>query len=670
MSRCFVTGATGFLGSRLVEGLIQQGHDLVLLLRLPDSSRSKYLIAQWQQQIEALDNDASCDIWQGDICQDGLGLTEQQRLTGFEHVYHLAANYDLAASNDLVLETNVQGTENLFVRLKEDAFSGQVHVLSSIAIAGDYKGRFSEDMFDEGQQHEHVYHLSKFQSEACARRYRDEFCMDVKIYRPGAVVGDSKTGETDKIDGPYYMFLLVSFLKRWLPAWAPLVIPKLDATIDIVPQDYVIDALILLSQSIDTGEQYCFHLTDPNSPSLCDVFKNIIKVADGPQIAASLPLDKLSKYGFGVKQLGMIKQLKAIQLTLDKVFERLGIPSSVFHALMPSVQFSADQTQGLLRQEGLVVPPFTSYVERLWDYYNRNLDPAKNRDQSAVQRLKGKVVLITGGSSGIGFASAKRALAYGAKVILVARHEEVLLACKQTLLAEVGGDVEQIHIYTCDISKLDECDQLVAWVNKNFGTVDILFSNAGRSIRRSLSKSEDRFHDLERTMQLNYFGAARLILGLLPSMVANGGGHILHSSSMGTMAVTPRFGPYMASKSALDALCDSIAAEYADRNICATSIKFPLVKTSMVAPTSEYKEAELVSPDAAADMFINAVIDRPRKQVTKLGVFLGSLSLYTPDLVTQIYNYLYQIWPDEKGEFPDMLMDRALLTGFIPHSPL
>lgn len=670
MSRCLVTGATGFLGRRLVEGLIQRGHALVLLVRFPESSRSKYLIAQWQQKIEVLGNGASCEIWQADICEKDLGLAGEYTLTSFEHVYHLAANYDLSAAEDLVLATNVQGTENLLARLNEDDFSGQVHVLSSIAIAGDFNGRFSEDMFDEGQQHQHMYHLSKFQSEACARRYRDEFNMDVRIYRPGAVVGDSKTGEADKIDGPYYMFLVISFLNRWLPKWAPLVIPKLDTTIDIVPQDYVVDALILLSQDIDTGEQYCFHLTDPGSPSLYDVFKSIIDAAGGPQIALALPMNNLSRYGFGLKSLGMVKQLKAVQLGMDKVLENLGIPSSVFQALMPSVQFSATQTQSLLRQNGLVVPSFTSYVDRLWDYYNRHLDPVKNREQAAIQRLKGKVVLITGGSSGIGLASAKRVLACGATVILVARHEDALSESKQTLSEAVEGSADLIHTYVCDLSKLEECDQLVAYVESNFGSVDILFSNAGRSIRRSLAKSKERFHDLERTMQLNYFGAARLILGLLPSMVANGGGHILHSSSMGTMAVTPRFGPYMASKSALDALCDSIAAEYADRNIYATSIKFPLVKTDMVAPTREYKDAKLVSPDAAADMFIYAVIDRPRKQLTKLGIFLGSLSLYAPDLVTQVYNYLYQIWPDEKGEFPDMVMDRALLTGFIPHSPL
>ena len=671
MGLCLLTGATGFLGHQLVSGLLKQGHQLVLLVRNPEADRCRNLISKWETLTSSLGNGASLAIWRGDICLPDLGLDMNAcSLDQFEHIYHLAAVYDLAAPERTVLDTNVGGTERLLECLKASRFSGRVHVVSSIAIAGDYEGEFSEDMFDEGQNHPHAYHSSKYKSEACARRYREECGMDVRIYRPSAVVGHSQTGEIDKVDGPYYMFLLVSFLKRWLPPWVPIVIPKYEASLDVVPQDYVIDALLCLSQMEDTEGQFCFHLTSSSSIRLDQMFKYILRAADGPKVGLSIPLNFSGVQGGIWKQLSMVKQLKIVQLLLDKTFSKLGIPISVFSAMMSSVTFSSDKTRGLLDQQDICAPQFEDYVNVLWDYYNRHLDPVKDRDALAKKALEGKLLLITGGSSGIGFASARRALQYGARVILVARHEDKLMQCKSDLLEGGLYSSDKIDIYPCDISNLDECDGLVSYIEEVYGEIDLVFSNAGRSIRRSISHSEGRFHDLERTMQLNYFGASRLILGLLPLMLKSGGGHILHSSSMGTMAVTPRFGPYMASKAAMDALGDSLAAEFSDRGINVTSIKFPLVKTKMVAPTKEYKDAELVSPDSAAQMFIDAVIDRPRKQLTGLGLFLGTLSLYAPELVTQIYNYLYQIWPDEKDDFPDMALDRALLTSLIPNSPL
>ncbi len=671
MSLCFVTGATGFLGRQLVNALLRQGHHLALLVRNPESESASTLISSWKSLVLELNNESSLEVWQGDMRQDDLGLDHADRcLAMFDHVFHLAAVYDLSAPEKIVMDVNVAGTERLLERLRVEGFVGRIHMVSSIAVAGDYQGLFSEDMFDEGQAHSHPYHLSKFQSEACARRFRTDYDMDLRIYRPAAVVGDSRTGEIDKLDGPYYMFLLVSFLKRWLPPWVPIVIPKLQARLDIVPQDYVVAALLRLSQTEDLEGQFCFHLSGSRPLPLYQVFKQILRAADGPKVGLSVPVSLTGLQGGVWKQLAMAKQLKAVQLLVESAASKLGIPSTVFDAMMPSLEFSAGLTQGLLERQGIRTPVFESYVEQLWDYYNRHLDPAKNREQIAARALKGKRVLITGGSSGIGFASARRALAYGARLILVARHEDKLRECRQVLATAYPAFEHNIDTYACDLSHLEECDALVSYVEQSYGEVDILFSNAGRSIRRSFSCSQGRFHDLERTMQLNYFGASRLVLGLLPSMIRQGGGHILHSSSMGTMAVTPRFGPYMASKAAMDALCDSLAAEYANRGLAVTSIKFPLVKTGMVAPTKEYQGAELVSPESAAQMFIDAVIDQPRKQLTGMGVFLGSLSLYAPELVTQIYNYLYQIWPDEQGEFPEMGLDRALLTRIVPNSPL
>jgi len=673
MARCLVTGGTGFLGRHLVDVLLERGCQLTLLIRNPQDEKHQLQLDGWREKISLSSNGSALDVWEGDLSKPNLGLTAAQPLSGFAHIYHLAAIYDLNADPAWVMKTNVEGTETLLARMVETEFSGCLHFVSSIAVAGDFQGNFSESMFDEGQAHPHTYHLSKFESEACVRSFQSKGQFSTRIYRPSAIVGHSKNGVIDKIDGPYYMFILASKLKRLLPAWAPLVMPSIPGVLDMVAVDYVADALATISllgeDEIPNG-QFCFHLTNPASPTLDEAFKMILRSADGPRVGLSIPFGKLSKYGLGMKVLSMLKELKAVHIFLSEALKRLGLPETVFEAMMSGVRFSATDTTALLSKQEISPPPFQDYIDVLWDYYNRHLDPAKNRETLAENAFSQRVILITGGSSGIGYACAKRALTLGSHVILVARHEEKLTECAEQLESIAVRKSLRVDTYACDLSKLDDCDLLVSYIKEKYGAVDVLFNNAGRSIRRSISRSQDRFHDLERTMQLNYFGASRLMLGLLPGMIENGGGHILHSSSMGTMAATPRFGPYMASKNALDTLMDSAAAEYADRNIMFTSIKFPLVKTNMVAPTAEYKDADLASPEFAAQMFVDSVIDKPRKQISNLGVLMGAVSLIAPSIVTQIYNYAYQIWPDESGDYSDLVIDRALVTSIIPHSPL
>ena len=151
--------------------------------------------------------------------------------------------------------------------------------------------------------------------------------------------------------------------------------------------------------------------------------------------------------------------------------------------------------------------------------------------------MRGKVVLITGGSSGIGLAAAERCADAGATVAIVARDPEKLEAAR-ALIAGRGGTV---FAYQCDIADYQACDSLARQVLAKHGGVDILVNNAGRSIRRSIDLSYDRFHDFERTMQLNYFGAIRLVMGLLPTMQEQGRGHVVNVSSIGVQTNPPRF---------------------------------------------------------------------------------------------------------------------------------
>ncbi len=249
------------------------------------------------------------------------------------------------------------------------------------------------------------------------------------------------------------------------------------------------------------------------------------------------------------------------------------------------------------------MPPLESYADRLWDYWERNLDPDLFKDRSLAAAVRGKVVLITGASSGIGSATAVKVADAGATVLLVARSVEKLEETKAEI--EAAGGVA--HIHRCDMSDIEDVERMAEEVLAYHGHVDILVNNAGRSIRRSVGLSYDRFHDYERTMQLNYFGAVRLILALLPSMRARKSGHIINVSSIGTQTNPPRFSAYVASKAALDAFSRVIASEVIDDGVHITTIHMPLVRTPMIAPTRMYDMFPAITPEEAAEMIAKAM---------------------------------------------------------------
>ncbi|MBJ8345239.1 SDR family NAD(P)-dependent oxidoreductase [Antrihabitans sp. YC2-6] len=266
--------------------------------------------------------------------------------------------------------------------------------------------------------------------------------------------------------------------------------------------------------------------------------------------------------------------------------------------------------------------------------------------------LEGRRVVITGGSSGIGAAAALAVAQAGGTPILVARSLDKLEEVKAGIEA-AGGTA---FVYTCDVTDAESVTELVATLVKDHESIDMLVNNAGRSIRRSLSLSHDRFHDFERTMALNYFGAVRLIMELLPHMKEHGFGHIVNISSIGVQTNTPRFAAYVASKSALDAFSRVAASEVHGDGITFTTVHMPLVRTPMIAPTSMYDAFPVLSPEEAADMVVRALIKRPKEIGTPIGT-LGELS-YTlaPGLVDVILHRAYRLFPDSlaaKGVTPD-----------------
>jgi NAD(P)-dependent dehydrogenase (short-subunit alcohol dehydrogenase family) len=256
--------------------------------------------------------------------------------------------------------------------------------------------------------------------------------------------------------------------------------------------------------------------------------------------------------------------------------------------------------------------------------------------------VRDKVVVVTGASSGIGKATALKLAEAGAKVILVARGEEKLLETK----AEIERAGGQAFICTADISDMASCDALVARVVKEHGGADYLVNNAGRSIRRGIVNSLDRFHDFERTMQLNYFGAVRLILGFLPGMLEKKRGQIINISSIGVLSNAPRFSAYVASKSALDSFSACAASELLDRNVTFTTINMPLVRTPMIAPTKMYENVPTLSAEEAAGLVVDAIVHKPVRIATRLGIFAAVCHAAAPRLTQVLLNTAYNMFPD------------------------
>jgi short-subunit dehydrogenase len=267
---------------------------------------------------------------------------------------------------------------------------------------------------------------------------------------------------------------------------------------------------------------------------------------------------------------------------------------------------------------------------------------------SLEDAVSGKTILITGASSGIGRATSLKLGGAGGTVLLVARTKE-----KLDELAEEIDDLGGIaYAHPCNLTDMDDIDRMADEVLDQHGEVDILINNAGKSIRRSVSRAYDRFHDYQRTMQLNYFGPVKLILKLLPSMRERGSGHIINVSTIGLQVNTPRFSAYVASKAALDAFSRSIGPEVIGDGVHLTTIYMPLVRTPMIAPTKIYDRFPTLTPEEAAEMITDAIRKRPKRMATTLGTIGQITYALAPGAQDLLANQAYLMFPEGDGDKP------------------
>jgi NAD(P)-dependent dehydrogenase (short-subunit alcohol dehydrogenase family) len=635
----FVTGATGFIGRHLVQELVDhRDGEIFVLVREGSMRRMEALLDRWgSERVTPV---------VGDLGKPALGVDEgwvKEHAGSVDHFFHLAAIYDMTADDETNEVLNVGGTRNA-VELADQLEVGCFHQVSSVAAAGDFHGQFDETMFAEGQHLPSPYHRTKYESE---RIVREEAGVPWRVYRPAIVVGHSQTGAMDKVDGPYYFFPLMKAMRDRLPSWLPLVGIDLGDT-NVVPVDYVAKAMDHLAHLPDRDGE-AFHLVNPEPQPVVDMVNSFCRAAGAPTFAT--PIDRTVTRGpmsLVPRRLhpsaiatGLVR-MAPVQAVLDQTIGRLGIPAEVLGHSSFTAVFDSRRTEKALAGSGIGVPDLDSYARTLWGYWEEHLDESTGRDPRVREALRGKYVVITGASSGIGQVTALKVAQAGGIPVLVARGKDKLEETRAAI-EQRGGTA---HVLPCDLSDLEAIDRLCEQLTTDLPSVDFVINNAGRSIRRSLRLSHDRFHDFERTMQLNYFGAIRLVMGLVPQMRNQKRGHVVNISSIGVQTNPPRFSAYVASKSALDSWSNVVSSELVGDGVTFTNIHMPLVRTPMIAPTKLYDKFPTISPAQAADLVITAMVERPHEINTALGNAGAIAHTVAPKLAFRVLNMAYHVFPD------------------------
>jgi thioester reductase-like protein/short-subunit dehydrogenase involved in D-alanine esterification of teichoic acids len=616
--RYVVTGGTGFIGRRVVSRLLESRPDaqVWVLVRRRSLGRFERLAARWGDRVKPL----VAELPELDLTDEVLA-----ELGGIDHVVHCAAIYDITAGEAEQRATNVEGTRAVIGLAQR--LDATLHHVSSIAVAGDFRGEYTEDDFDVGQQLPTPYHQTKFEAELLVRSAAG---LRYRIYRPAVVVGDSRTGEMDKVDGPYYFFGVLAKLAV-LPSLTPILLPDTGRT-NIVPVDYVVDALVALLHA-EGCDGRAFHLTAEKTIGLRGIYRGVAKAAGLPPLRGSLPRSVAAPV---LKVRGRARVVRNMAAT------QLGIPAQVFDLVDLAPTFVSEKTRNALQATGIRIPEFSSYAPRLWRYWAEHLDPDRARRDDPQGPLQGRHVIITGASSGIGRASAIAIAERGATVFALARNGAAL----DQLVAEIRANGGVAHAFTCDVTDSASVEHTVKDILGRFGHVDYLVNNAGRSIRRSVVNSTDRLHDYERVMAVNYFGAVRMVLALLPHWRERRFGHVVNVSSAGVQARNPKYSSYLPTKAALDAFSDVVGSEVLSDHITFTNIHMPLVRTPMIVPSHRLNPVPAISPERAAAMVVRGLVEKPARIDTPLGTLAEAGNYFAPRTSRRILHQLYLGYPD------------------------
>jgi len=642
-----LTGASGFIGTWLVGELLDRNPNSVIFSLTRPSSKGKLLA----KIADKFGEDAASRVFpvEADISQPRMGLDKavyqafMKGKTGVDHFFHVAASYDLSASDEDNAKANVDGTTYAvnFANDLQNAFATRFHYVSSIAVAGNYSGIFFEDQLQEGQSFDNAYSRTKYEAEVIVR---NKAKGSLRIYRPGIVVGDSQTGVAEKVDGIYYWMEPIQYMRRILPGSA--VIPCVEGnSINIVPVDFVVQAMDAIAHNDDPSlDGKAFALVDSNPGTLIETLNTLAKAAHAPSFSSRIPsfIEAVipGRFWQSVKSISLLANSPA--WLARSVWQ---IPETAVAYIENDTDYDDTETRAALEGTGIRCPPFKAYCWKLWDFFERQM--RLDRPQALRQAVRGKVVVVTGASDGIGKVLSVRLGRAGAHVVLVARSKDKLQDTKKEI-ESAGGTAD---MFAADLSREDSTYAMIDAVNKKYGACDVLVNNAGRSIRRSIEyHTRDRFHDFQRLMELNFYGSMRTTLGFLPGMRKKRYGHILNVSTIAELTLVPRFAAYVASKSALTSSSSILAHEVAPDNVSVSNVFMPLVATKMLAG-NDYV-VDLLTPEQACQLIEKAIVTKQRRVETSLGWWLRLGHLVAPTLTSSILTVYYRLEPEKppKGQ--------------------
>ena len=391
MTTYLLTGSTGLIGRHLLVKLLDDPDARVhALVRAGSVGRLEAALAELPVSVRD-----RVHVVTGDLAETDLGVTRTTRRglrNKIDHLVHLAALYDMTAGAERNEQINVEGTRRV-VELAEDLQVGVLHHVSSVAVAGEAHGTFAEKDFDRGQPLPSPYHRTKFESEKIVR----EANVPWRVYRPAIVLGDSRTGEMDKVDGPYYFFPTIDALSR-LPRRmrTPIVLPGLGDS-NVVPVDYVVDAMAALIHRPGLDGR-AFHLVHPRPQPFVEIYNAFATHAGAPKVTGTVPGTSVWPAArIAAKVVGAVP---GAGLGYHLTLQRLGVPSEVVPHMVFEPHFASEVTRAELDAAGVPPPPeLSAYAARLWAYWAANLDPNRFRRHGPRGELDGRVVAITGASS-------------------------------------------------------------------------------------------------------------------------------------------------------------------------------------------------------------------------------------------------------------------------------
>ncbi len=360
----FVTGGTGFVGRFLIERLLARGGRIHVLTRATSVAK----IDKLRERLNASSEQLVAVV--GDLSETRLGLSDADidKLRGsIAHFFHVAAIYDLTASEEQQQLANVNGTRNA-IDCAQALQAGCFHHVSSTAVSGMYCGTFREDMFEEAENLNNAYFRTKHASEAIVRK---ECQVPWRIYRPSGILGHSASGEIDKIDGPYYSFPMIKKL-RDLPSWISL--PGVNAgSLNLVPVDYVVGAMdhIAHKPDLDGG---CFHLTNTRQYSATEM-TNVFARAAGAKGPA--PLSERLQINPEKPPISWLLSVQALQRLGSRLVENAGLPIEAIKMMRWDTVYDSSQTQRALADSAITLPDLETYSSALWSFWERHLDPER-----------------------------------------------------------------------------------------------------------------------------------------------------------------------------------------------------------------------------------------------------------------------------------------------------